>query len=165
MGTDGMAAIDLSDCFASAMSNLSVTSESAGAVVTSDPLPVVLGERTLLVQLLQNLIGNAIKFRGEDTPTVHIGAVRQPDTWEFSCADNGIGIEPQYAERIFVIFQRLHAREEYTGTGIGLALCKRIVEHHGGTLWLDTSVTSGTTFRWTLPVHDPEVGQNAPSST
>jgi signal transduction histidine kinase len=165
MGTDGMSPIALSDTFASAMSNLSVTTESAGAVVTTDPLPVVLGERTLLVQLLQNLIGNAIKFRGEATPTVHIGAVRQQDTWEFSCADNGIGIEPQYAERIFVIFQRLHAREEYTGTGIGLALCKRIVEHHGGTLWLDTSVTSGTTFRWTLPVLDTEVGQNASSST
>jgi signal transduction histidine kinase len=159
--TEGMAPIDLSDSYASAMSNLELTSEGAGAVVTCDPLPVVLGERTLLVQLFQNLIGNAIKFRGAEIPTVHIGVAAREDTWEFSCVDNGIGIEPQYADRIFVIFQRLHAREEYTGTGIGLALCKRIVEHHGGRLWLDTSVTSGTTFRWTLPVFDGDVGQNA----
>jgi signal transduction histidine kinase len=162
--TEGMAPIDLADSFATAMSNLEVTAEAADAIVTTDPLPVVLGERSLLVQLFQNLIGNAIKFRGDATPTVHIGAVRKPEVWEFSCADNGIGIEPQYAERIFVIFQRLHAREDYTGTGIGLALCKRIVEHHGGTLWLDTSVTSGTTFRWTLPVVDDELGQNASGS-
>jgi signal transduction histidine kinase len=159
--TEGMAAIDLTDCYASAMSNLELTSEAAGARITRDPLPTVLGERTLLVQLFQNLIGNAIKFRGAEAPTVHIGVAARADTWEFCCADNGIGIEPQYADRIFVIFQRLHAREEYTGTGIGLALCKRIVEHHGGQLWLDTTVTSGTTFRWTLPVLTPDVGQNA----
>jgi light-regulated signal transduction histidine kinase (bacteriophytochrome) len=147
------------------MSNLEVTAEAAGAVITCDPLPTVRGERSLLVQLFQNLIGNAIKFRGEAPPTVHIGVIRNDDTWEFSCADNGIGIEPQYADRIFVIFQRLHAREEYTGTGIGLALCKRIVEHHGGAIWLDTSVSSGTTFRWTMPVISPDIGQTAASST
>jgi signal transduction histidine kinase len=162
--TEGMIEIDLNDSFASAMSNLEVTAEAAGAVITRDPFPTVLGERSLLVQLFQNLIGNAIKFHGEATPVIHIGVAAREDTWEFSCADNGIGIEPQYADRIFVIFQRLHAREEYTGTGIGLALCKRIVEHHGGHLWLDTTVTVGTTFRWTLPVFTPEVGQNAPSS-
>jgi signal transduction histidine kinase len=162
--TDGMARVDLSDPYASAMSNLELTSGAADARITHDPLPVVLGERTLLVQLFQNLIGNAIKFRGAEPPTVHIGVAARENTWEFSCADNGIGIEPQYADRIFVIFQRLHAREEYTGTGIGLALCKRIVEHHGGELWLDTSVTSGTTFRWTLPVFTGDVGQNATGS-
>jgi signal transduction histidine kinase len=163
--TEGMFEIDLSDSFATAVSNLEVTAEAAGAIITCDPLPTVLGERSLLVQLLQNLIGNAIKFRGEAPPAVHIGVIRKDDMWEFSCADNGIGIEPQYADRIFVIFQRLHAREEYTGTGIGLALCKRIVEHHGGQLWLDTTVEVGTTFRWTLPVFTAEVGQNAPGST
>jgi signal transduction histidine kinase len=162
--TDGMIAVDLSDSFASAMSNLEVSSQAAGAVITSDQLPTVLGERSLLIQLFQNLIGNAVKFHGDATPTVHIGVIRKGDTWEFSCADNGIGIDAQYAERIFVIFQRLHAREEFTGTGIGLALCKRIVEHHGGHLWLDTSVTVGTTFRWTLPIFSLEVRQNAPGS-
>jgi signal transduction histidine kinase len=162
--TDGMIAVDLTDAYASAMSNLEVTAEAAEAVITCDPLPTVLGERSLLVQLFQNLIGNAIKFRGDDPPMIHIGAIRKNDVWELSCADNGIGIEPQYAERIFVIFQRLHAREEYGGTGIGLALCKRIVEHHGGHIWLDTTVKVGTTFRWTLPVFTADIGQNASGS-
>jgi hypothetical protein len=162
--SDDMVPVDLLDPFASAMSNIELTSEAAGALITHDPFPTVLGERTLLVQLFQNLLGNAIKFRGAEVPTVHIGVAARESTWEFSCADNGIGIEPQYADRIFVIFQRLHAREEYTGTGIGLALCKRIVEHHGGRLWLDASVTSGTTFRWTLPVLPDDVGQNASGS-
>jgi signal transduction histidine kinase len=155
--SEGTAQVSLQDCFATAVSNLSVTIDISHAVITHDPLPTVVGERSLLVQLFQNLIGNAIKFHGDEPPRVHIGATRKADAWELSCADNGIGIEPQYADRIFVIFQRLHAREEYTGTGIGLALCKRIVEHHGGELWLDTTVTHGTTFRWTLPVRDATV--------
>jgi light-regulated signal transduction histidine kinase (bacteriophytochrome) len=135
--------------------NLSGAIEASEAEVTADDLPVVQGEATLLVQLLQNLIGNAVKFRGPEAPRVHIGARRDGDTWEFSCADNGIGIEPQYAERIFVIFQRLHPKDEYEGTGIGLAMCKKIVEYHGGHIWLDTAVERGTTFRWTMPVAEP----------
>jgi signal transduction histidine kinase len=158
--SEGMAEVKLQDCYDTAVSNLAISIEDSGAVVTSDPLPTLLGERTLLVQLLQNLIGNAIKFRGDETPRVHIGAARKQNFWELSCADNGIGIEPHYAERIFVIFQRLHGREEYAGTGIGLALCKRIVEYHGGQLWLDTSVSAGTTFRWTLPVRGATVRPN-----
>ncbi|HEX3906818.1 MAG TPA: ATP-binding protein [Mycobacteriales bacterium] len=153
----GMTQVSLRDCFETAVSNLTVSIDTADAVITHDPLPTVRGERTLLVQLFQNLIGNAIKFRGDETPKVHIGSTREGEFWEISCADNGIGIEPQYADRIFVIFQRLHGREEYTGTGIGLALCKRIVEYHGGELWLDTTVTQGTTFRWTLPVRGATV--------
>jgi signal transduction histidine kinase len=162
--SEGMVPVDLADCFAAAMSNLDLASQAAEAIISCDPLPEVLGERSLLVQLFQNLVGNAIKFRGEAVPRIHIGVAAGEDEWVFSCVDNGIGIEPQYADRIFVIFQRLHAREDYAGTGIGLALCKRIVEHHGGQLWLDTSVTSGTTFRWTLPVPAADVGQTTDAS-
>ena len=100
------------------------------------------GDHSLLVQLFQNLIGNGVKFRGDDPPRVHIGAARSaedPALWEFTCSDNGIGIEEQYQDKIFVIFQRLHGRDAYGGTGIGLAMCKKIVEHHGGRLWLDTT--------------------------
>jgi signal transduction histidine kinase len=153
--TSGFAEVALADCLASALRNLAAAIEASEAEVTADDLPVVQGEATLLVQLLQNLIGNAVKFRGPEAPRVHIGAHRDGDTWEFSCADNGIGIEPQYAERIFVIFQRLHPKDEYEGTGIGLAMCKKIVEYHGGHIWLDTTVERGTTFRWTIPVAEP----------
>jgi len=149
--TEGFHEVDLQVCLDTALDNLSPTIESSGGVVTADPLPHVRGERPLLIQVFQNLIGNALKFRGEAAPRVHIGATRNNGTWEFCCADNGIGIEPQYADRIFVIFQRLHGKDEFTGTGIGLALCKRIVEHHEGQIWMDTSVTEGATFRWTLP--------------
>ncbi|MGZ4597078.1 MAG: sensor histidine kinase [Actinomycetes bacterium] len=144
--------IDLDEAVEQSIRQLAATVEEAGATVTHDPLPTVRGEGTLLVQLFQNLIGNGIKFRGEAPPRVHIAVRQDEDMWEFTCADNGIGIEPQYADKIFVIFQRLHGRDVYGGTGIGLAMCKKIVEYHGGRMWLDTSVRDGTTFRWTLPV-------------
>jgi light-regulated signal transduction histidine kinase (bacteriophytochrome) len=150
--SSGFADVALGDCLAQALSNLEAAMETSEAEVTSDELPVLRGESGLLTQLLQNLVGNAVKFRGDEAPRVHIGARRDGESWEFSCADNGIGIEPQYAERIFVIFQRLHPKDEYEGTGIGLAMCKKIVEYHGGHIWLDTSVERGTTFRWTMPV-------------
>ena len=148
--------VALDDVLAQARRNLASALEESGATVTADPLPVVPGERGLLVQLLQNLLGNAVKFRGDAPPRVHLSARRDGDWWQLACSDNGIGIEPQYAERIFVIFQRLHPKAEYEGTGIGLALCKKIVEHHGGQLWLDPSGGPGATFRWTLPVTAPE---------
>ena len=154
--SDGFAEVPMDDVLAEALRTLSLAVEEAGAQVTSDPLPVVHGERRLLVQLLQNLIGNAVKFRGDEPPRVHLSSREVDGCWEFAVADNGIGIEPQYAERIFVIFQRLHAKADYSGTGIGLALCKKIVEHHGGSIWLDTAVDRGTTFRWRLPVDPPE---------
>jgi signal transduction histidine kinase len=150
---------DLQICLAAALENLSVAVDSSGAVVSSDRLPRVLGDSGLLTQLLQNLIGNALKFRGVDAPRVVITARRTGEFWEFGCADNGLGIEPQYAERIFIIFQRLHAKDEYTGTGIGLALCKRIVEHHGGQIWLDETASPGATFHWTLPAYDKPAAQ------
>jgi len=150
-GPEGQA--DLGECLRRALVALETAVEEAGAQVTADPLPVVPGQAGLLTQLLQNLVANAVKFRAPGRPPrVHVGARRSPDgeCWELSVTDNGIGIEPQYAERVFVIFQRLHAKEEYGGTGIGLALCKRIVEHHGGAIWLEPADV-GTTVRWTLP--------------
>jgi light-regulated signal transduction histidine kinase (bacteriophytochrome) len=102
--------------------------------------------------VFQNLIGNALKFSGDGPPVVRVDVQRDGNQWVVSCSEEGIGIEPQYAERIFAIFQRLHAKETYEGTGIGLALTRKIVEHHGGRIWLDTGVPRGTTFRFTLPV-------------
>ncbi|MEV4803650.1 ATP-binding protein [Nonomuraea sp. NPDC049421] len=138
-----------------ALDNLSATIEDTGATVTRDELPPVMGNHLQLTQLFQNLIENAVKFRSEEPPRVHIGVRRDGDMWEFSCSDNGIGVEAKYADRIFLIFQRLHARDVYPGTGIGLALCRKIVEYHGGQLWLDGEDTEpgghGATFRWTLP--------------
>jgi light-regulated signal transduction histidine kinase (bacteriophytochrome) len=156
--TGELGPVDLEHVLWQALRQLEITLSDTGAVVTHDRLPTVLGDQSLLVQLMQNLIGNGVKFRAGDDPRVHIGVQPAPDAamWEFSCSDNGIGIEPQYEDKIFVIFQRLHGRDVYGGTGIGLAMCKKIVEHHGGRIWLDTEAASpGTTFRWTLPVTKP----------
>ncbi|MFD1940178.1 MULTISPECIES: sensor histidine kinase [Nonomuraea] len=139
---------------ADAVANLATQIEETGAEVTCGPLPEVTGNRSQLAQLFQNLVGNAVKFRGDEPPVVRVEARRDAEgMWEFSCADNGIGIEDKYAERIFLIFQRLHTRDRYPGTGIGLALCKKIVEYHGGRIWLDNHEGQGrgTTVRWTLP--------------
>ncbi|MDL4813485.1 ATP-binding protein [Actinomadura opuntiae] len=152
-------AIDLNEVAGQALDNLGSLVEETGAQVEIGDLPTVPGERTQLTQLFQNLVGNAIKFRRPDVaPRVAIDVRREGDEWLFTCADNGIGIEPRYADRIFLIFQRLHPRDEYTGTGIGLALCKKIVEYHGGRIWLDEDERGendpGTTFHWTLPIGD-----------
>ncbi|RJK95527.1 HAMP domain-containing protein [Vallicoccus soli] len=157
--SSGFADVDLEACLAVALRNLSAALEESGAVVTHDPLPTVSGEAGLLTQVFQNLVGNGVKFRGDEPPRVHLGVERAGDEWLFCCRDNGIGVEPEYAERIFVIFQRLHAKDAYEGTGIGLAMCKKIVEHHGGRIWLDTAAPGGgTTFRFTLPVVGPQEG-------
>jgi hypothetical protein len=150
--------VDLNKSLTAALANLAAAVESTNAEVLSGELPVVSGQAGPLTQLFQNLIGNALKFQAAQAPVVRIEARRTAEGWELSCADNGLGVAPQYAERIFVLFQRLHAKEEYAGTGIGLALCKRIVELHGGRIWLDTSSEApGATFRWTIPdVHSSE---------
>jgi signal transduction histidine kinase len=130
--------------------NLQNAIEESGAVVTCDALPTVLADETQLIQLFQNLIGNGLKFRGGQPPRIHVSARREGDKWAFAVRDNGIGIERQYWDQIFVIFQRLHTRHKYPGTGIGLAICKRIVERHGGQIWLESQPGEGTTFHFTL---------------
>mgnify|MGYP001600452200 CR=1 FL=1 len=142
---------DCSAILAQAVANLQVAIQESGAVVTHDDLPTVLADATQMVQLFQNLIGNAIKFRRKDAaPHIHVCAERKGTEWLFAIRDNGIGIDPQYAERIFVIFQRLHTAEEYPGTGIGLAVCKKIVERHGGRIWVESKPGNGATFSFTL---------------
>ena len=141
----------LETVLAGVQANLMVAIEESAAVITHDALPMVLADPVQLTQLFQNLIGNAIKFRGESTPQIHIGVERRDDGWCFAVRDNGIGIAPDYFERIFVIFQRLHPRRDYPGTGIGLSLCKKIVERHGGTIWVESRLGHGATFFFTLP--------------
>lgn len=134
-----------------ALGNLRSTIEETGAEIIREPLPVVMGDDAQLVQLFQNLLSNAIKFRGDRVPQVQIRAEPAGKEWIFSIRDNGIGIDPQYAEQVFVIFQRLHTRVEYPGTGIGLAICKKIVERHGGRIWVESKPGQGTTFFFALP--------------
>lgn len=155
IGTRGrrFAQIALDEVFAEACANLSVAIEQSGARVTHDPLPIVCGDRGQLIQVLQNLIGNAIKFRRPDqAPTVHLSAAKDgAATWKVSVRDNGIGIAPEFFDRVFVIFQRLHTRAEYPGNGMGLAITKRIIERHGGRIWVDSAPGSGTALWFTLP--------------
>jgi signal transduction histidine kinase len=161
--------VAMDDAAADALKNLSAAIEESGArVEVQDDLPVVRGDRSLLGALLQNLIGNAIKFRTDGvTPVVRVSAVRGEKDYVFTVADNGIGIAPRHADRIFVIFQRLHPKEEFSGTGIGLAMCRKIVEFHGGHIWLDRDESAeqdgdrdgarhGSTFHFTLPVPDDD---------
>ncbi|OUL29025.1 cyanobacterial phytochrome A [Nostoc sp. T09] len=134
------------------LSNLRGRIHETGAVITHDPLPTVMADSTQLMQLFQNLIANAIKFRSDKPPQIHIGAERLEDEWLFSVRDNGIGLDPRFSERIFVIFQRLHTREEYPGTGMGLAICKKIIECHRGRIWVESQLDEGATFYFTIPV-------------
>jgi signal transduction histidine kinase len=134
-----------------ALSNLRLAIEESGAHIQIGMLPQVQGDAMQLVQLVQNLVANAIKFRGKEPPRVEIGATREGDHWHLMVRDNGIGIAPAYFERIFVLFQRLHGRATYPGTGIGLALCKRIVERHGGRIWVESEPDRGAAFHFTLP--------------
>jgi light-regulated signal transduction histidine kinase (bacteriophytochrome) len=138
------------DLVAYAVKNLQVAIAEGGARVLVDPLPAIRGNASQLIQLFQNLIANAIKFRSDRPPEVHVTAVRRTGATEFVVRDNGIGFDPKYAAKIFVIFHRLHARGKYPGTGIGLAVCKRIVEHHGGKIWVDSTPGAGTTFHFTI---------------
>jgi light-regulated signal transduction histidine kinase (bacteriophytochrome) len=144
-----------------ARANLAASLEESGATIESGHLPLVLAEPPLLTAVFQNLLSNALKFSGDKVPRIVITVSRQEPFWLFSFADNGIGIEPDYADRIFVIFQRLHERSAYPGTGIGLAMTRKIIEYFGGRIWLDTTVTDGARFLFTLPMPPETLDQEA----
>ncbi|HXW44913.1 MAG TPA: ATP-binding protein [Streptosporangiaceae bacterium] len=146
------ALISCASAVSAARTNLAAEVRKSGAVIETADLPVVRAEFSLITSLFQNLIGNAIKFRSQEPPRIVISAQRLEAFWLFTVADNGIGIEPEYADKIFVIFQRLHDRATYTGTGIGLAMCRKIVEYYGGKIWLETTASPGATFCFTLPI-------------
>jgi signal transduction histidine kinase len=146
--------VDLNAVAQAALDDLDEALAAAQARVMVDDLPRLSVQATLIRVVFQNLIGNAIKFHSGATPEVRIAATEREHDWLFECTDNGIGIEPEYAERIFVIFQRLHARDHYEGTGIGLAMCRKIVEYHGGRIWLDTEYAGGTRICFTLPARE-----------
>ena len=156
-GTDGKVLHKRSseNALNNALKNLSGTIEESGAVVTHDALPFITTDDTQLAQVFQNLVGNAIKYHGTEVPAVHISATQKNQKeWTFSVRDNGSGIEPQYFERIFILFQRLHGRTEFKGTGIGLAICKKIVEGLGGRIWVESQLGKGSTFYFALPQRD-----------
>jgi PAS domain S-box-containing protein len=152
VGTGGVDLLDTSseEALRQAIKNLRGSIEESGALVTHDPLPIVQSDERQLTQLFQNLVGNAIKYQRPGIPRVHISATRDGKKWMFSVKDNGLGIEPRYFEKIFVMFQRLHKREEFTGTGIGLAICKKIVERHGGRISIESQLGQGSTFHFAL---------------
>jgi PAS domain S-box-containing protein len=146
-------AVSLEKVLAQVLSSLQVAIAEAGAQITHDPLPTLEADPIKMSQLLQNLVANAVKFRGKAAPRVHVEARRTGGEWEIAVSDNGIGIEPRHFEKLFTVFHRLHTRAEYPGTGLGLAVCKKIVERHGGRIWIESTPGEGTTFRFTLPLH------------
>jgi two-component system, chemotaxis family, sensor kinase Cph1 len=145
---------DMSSVLRFALLNLESTIALSGANVTYDRLPPVQGNFGALAQVLQNLIGNAIKYRSPETPRIHVGCASSMEDWVFSVADNGIGVRPEYTERIFLPFVRLHAQSQHPGTGLGLAICRRVVAAHGGVIWLDSSPGAGSTFYFTIPMRE-----------
>ncbi len=153
VGTQGkeFAPTDCEDLLEGVLTNLQKATKETAAVVTHDPLPTVWGDAPQLAQVLQNLIANALKFHGPEPPRVHISVQSRDGDWRFSVRDNGIGIDPQYADRIFVLFQRLHPMAEYPGTGMGLAIAKKIVERHGGRIWVESEPGKGSNFCFTIP--------------
>jgi len=144
------------DALGQACADLQAVIAEAAAEVSHGPLPTVLGNAGQLTHLFQNLIGNAIKFRGQEPPRIHVSAALSEQEWVFSVRDNGIGVDPQFADRIFMVFQRLHRREDYPGTGIGLAIARKIVEHHRGRIWVESEPGKGATFHFTVPASPPE---------
>ena len=130
---------------------------STGAVVNVDDLPVVWGDRTQLVQLLLNLVGNALKYCRDRTPLIHLSAVKREDVWVFSVTDNGIGIDAKHFDKVFEVFKRLHSQSEFPGTGIGLAVCRRVIDGHGGKIWVSSEPGKGSVFSFTLPARFAKV--------
>jgi signal transduction histidine kinase len=160
VGRQGMA-LRSTDCNAvlqASLKNLEAAIQESGAVVEHAQLPLVMADSSQLVQVFQNLIGNAIKFRGSEPPSIHVSAEAKGKEWVFSVADNGIGIAAEHAESVFVIFRRLNTRAEYPGNGIGLSICKKIIEQHGGTIWVESELGHGSTFKFTLPVKPTSSG-------
>jgi len=147
--------VDFNAVWDEVLQNLETAIRESGAVVTRGPLPQVWADRSRVAQVLQNLIANSIKFRGPEPPAIFVQAERIGDEWSFSVSDNGIGINPEQAEHIFVIFQRLHTRAEYEGNGMGLAICKKIIEHSGGKIWVEANAGPGSVFKFTLPCVAP----------
>jgi light-regulated signal transduction histidine kinase (bacteriophytochrome) len=167
LGTgSGFARVSCDEALDRALANLQLSLAENGASVTREPLPTVIGDDIQLVQLFQNLVANAIKFRRKEAAcTVHVGCEDRGTEWLFSVRDNGIGIDSKYLERIFLIFQRLHGRSEYSGSGIGLAVCKKIVERHRGRIWAESELGQGSVLCFTLPVlgaHLPAEKKNPP---
>jgi signal transduction histidine kinase len=153
--TSTSGSVDCDAAMAEVMMSMGPAIEESGAVVTYEALPVVWAERSQMTQLFQNLVGNAIKFHGKEAPEISVRAEKTGAQWLFSVSDNGIGIAPEHAENIFVVFQRLHTRTEYPGNGIGLAICKKIVERCGGKIWVEAHAGNGSTFKFTLPCEAP----------
>ncbi|MBC8171760.1 MAG: PAS domain S-box protein [Anaerolineae bacterium] len=143
--------VNAQEIFTAACQRLETTIQETEAVITCDELPTIKGDEALLVQLLQNLLDNSLKYHSDQPPKIHVGLKREDKTWLFAVQDNGIGIDEQYLERIFIIFQRLHQRSKYPGTGMGLAICKKVVERHGGRIWAESKVGQGATFYFTIP--------------
>ena len=156
-GTNGKALHKVSsdNALKDALTNLRATIQESGAVVTHDLLPVITTDGTQLTQIFQNLVGNAVKYHGVAAPLVHVSAAKNGgNEWIFSVRDNGLGIDPQYFDRIFVLFQRLHGQAEFKGTGIGLAICKKMLERLGGRIWVESQPEKGSTFHFALPEKD-----------
>jgi len=147
-----MEPVDCNRVIEYALADSETSIEQDQAKITADPLPMVMGELGQLTQVFENLLGNGIEFHGEVSPRIHVSAERDSDFWQFSVSDNGIGIEPQYWERIFLIVERLHERTAYPGTGIGLAITRKIIERHGGHIWVKSEYGAGTQFLFTLPI-------------
>jgi chemotaxis family two-component system sensor kinase Cph1 len=143
--------VDSVDVLRQALLNLEASIAENNAVITNDPLPSLMASEATLIQLFQNLLANALKYRSNEPPKIHVSAVREGSEWVFSVRDNGIGIDPRHARQIFGVFKRLHPHDKYSGTGIGLAICQKIVERYGGRIWVESQLGQGSDFKFAIP--------------
>jgi light-regulated signal transduction histidine kinase (bacteriophytochrome) len=156
--------VDVKDVLRLVLTNLQASIDESGARISYEALPSIIADPSLLQQLFQNLIANAIKFRGPSAPIINVSAENRTKEWIFSVKDNGIGIASEHAETIFVIFRRLHPHEEYPGSGIGLSICKKIIEQHDGRIWVESEPGRGSTFKFTLPIRTRRTYDHAPET-